>query len=718
MRIVGEKGEDGAWTDYSFGISAKITTASAYVAPSDVTSWFDGPLATTSAKPYLWMKVQKYSDATTTADNPQYCRLTGEKGDDGTSVNIKGSVDYYKSSVSGYVPSDGETWAVDNGGTINGTVIPGHCVVYYDGESVQYTVPKAGDGYLVNSSFEEKGEYEGHLLVSDDTKWIDAGNIQGPAGSDGAPGTNGKTTYVHFAYANSEDGTQDFTTDDSKASERLYQGVYTDFVQADSTTPSKYTWHKQTGEDVIVLKATPDRFSFPADTNGIHINDSASNEVNLILYRGGTPIPCTNYTLQYRSADHDTWTEDYEELTKDIAITDSLERSDEVTVTVTIEIDSASWANDNAWTEYKATYNGNEYITRVDWIGVRAGKDGEPGTPGADGKQIVYNIRKFSDYSVGQKFRDGTQDEVPCVLDVVIDDSGNYYKCIKAYTLTNKSTQGPTNTTYWEKFETFTNIATDLVLAKKAYIQNLLLNYATAVNRTTNTTTISIDGDTGILTANGLQARNATVSGSIEANTIGYSINTPQAVTYKQPTEDNATWIPATLPNGSGTQCAAQVLACNSSVYVMPQVLISSEPDVDDVWEAWSGNCVTYVILPPTKVGKIALDIYFRNEITDWDGYNTDTVYYLAVMNPTISKSYIEDGAYAKSVISNLTSYYPSLVDLQSAGSTRRVTTKNYIILTEKYNNGDIVTCDRPSHIKLMSDGTNWYIVQVDEFDK
>ena len=475
------------------------------------------------------------------------------------------------------------------------------------------------------------------------------------------------------------------------------------------------------GDSAIYLTATPNTLAFAADNNGTHLNNSSSQTVDLVLYNGGTPVEYTNYTLEYRTADHQTWESDYENCTGDITIDDSLESSDNITTSITLSIDSSNWPDDNAWSEYRVTYNGSKYVVRVDWIGHRmgeSGKDGLPGTNGKNGAQIVYNIRRFSDCTINTVFKDGTQDEVPCALDVVIDDSGNYYKCIKAYTLTDKSTQGPTNTTYWEKFETFTNIATDLVLTKKAYIQNLLLNYATAVNRATNTTTISIDGDTGVLTANGLQARNATIGGSIEASTIGYSINTPQAVPYKQPTEDNTTWIPATLPNGSGTQCAAQVLACDASVYVMPQVLISSEPDVDDVWEAWSGNCVTYVILPPTKVGKIALDIYFRNEITDWDGYNTDTVYYLAVMNPTISKSQIENGAYTKSVISNLTSYYPSLVDLQSAGSARRVTTKNYMILTEKYNNGDTVACDRPSHIKLMSDGTNWYIVQVDEFDK
>ena len=604
MRIVGERGEDGAWTDYSFGISANLTTTSPTVAPSDITSWFDGPISTTAAKPYLWMKSQKYSDATTEDGDAKYCRLTGEKGDDGTSVNIKGSVDYYKSSVSGYVPSNDETWAVDNGGNVNGTVIPGHCVVYYDGVNVQYTIPKAGDGYLVNSSFDEKGEYEGHLLVSDETKWIDAGKIQGPAGSDGTPGTSGKTTYVHFAYANSEDGTKDFTTDDNLSGERLYQGVYTDFIEADSTSPSKYTWHKQIGEDVIVLKATPDRLSFPANSNGIHINDSASNEVQLVLYIGGTPIPYTFYTLQYRTADDDTWTSDYKNLEGDVVITDSIEGSDDITVTVTVEIDGASWANDNAWTEYKAIYNGNEYVTRVDWIGSRAGKDVLPGTNGKNGAQIVYNISKFSECNVGKKFKDGTQEEVPCTLDVVIDDASNYYKCIKTYTLADKSTQGPTNTTYWERFETFTNVATDLVLAKKAYIKNLLLNYSTAVDSSNNITVV-IDGETGKFTA-----KNAEITGAIQANTIGYNIQKLPNIDDYQTNISAPIYLLTKDSNELQTSC--QVLTMDSSVIVLNSLTEYFDKLIPTYIDSTPQH-ISFVIPTAKKAGKICMEFFMDN---------------------------------------------------------------------------------------------------------
>jgi hypothetical protein len=62
VRIVGERGKQGNYIDYSFNISASSTTAGIGTAPEDIEKdenqnpiWHDAPIATTSAKPYLWM---------------------------------------------------------------------------------------------------------------------------------------------------------------------------------------------------------------------------------------------------------------------------------------------------------------------------------------------------------------------------------------------------------------------------------------------------------------------------------------------------------------------------------------------------------------------------------------------------------------------------------------------------------------------------------------
>lgn len=66
-------------------------------------------------------------------------------------------------------------------------------------------------------------------------------------GTPGAPGADGKTSYLHIAYANSADGTDGFSVSDSNG--KLYMGQYTDFTEADSTDPKKYSWTKIKGSD-------------------------------------------------------------------------------------------------------------------------------------------------------------------------------------------------------------------------------------------------------------------------------------------------------------------------------------------------------------------------------------------------------------------------------------------------------------------------------------
>lgn len=69
---------------------------------------------------------------------------------------------------------------------------------------------------------------------------------QGPQGVPGKAGTDGKTPYVHIAYANSADGSTDFNTD--YFDNALYVGVYTDYSLNDSGDNAKYTWSRLKGD--------------------------------------------------------------------------------------------------------------------------------------------------------------------------------------------------------------------------------------------------------------------------------------------------------------------------------------------------------------------------------------------------------------------------------------------------------------------------------------
>ena len=77
--------------------------------------------------------------------------------------------------------------------------------------------------------------------------WQKVRGADGANGVPGKPGADGRTPYIHFAYANSADGRTGFTV--TGAPDKKYMGTYTDFNQPDSTDPSRYTWTKIKGED-------------------------------------------------------------------------------------------------------------------------------------------------------------------------------------------------------------------------------------------------------------------------------------------------------------------------------------------------------------------------------------------------------------------------------------------------------------------------------------
>lgn len=82
---------------------------------------------------------------------------------------------------------------------------------------------------------------------TDPTKyaWSKIKGADGTQGIQGKPGSDGKTPYLHIAYATSADGKTGFSVTESTG--KTYIGVYTDYVQADSTNPAKYKWTKIQG---------------------------------------------------------------------------------------------------------------------------------------------------------------------------------------------------------------------------------------------------------------------------------------------------------------------------------------------------------------------------------------------------------------------------------------------------------------------------------------
>ncbi|HER9033805.1 TPA: phage tail protein [Streptococcus pyogenes] len=93
------------------------------------------------------------------------------------------------------------------------------------------------------------GVYQDFIATdsSDPTKyrWGKWRGSDGAQGLPGKPGADGKTPYIHFAYAESADGKQGFST--TQTGNKRYIGTYTDYTEADSTDPTKYKWVDMVG---------------------------------------------------------------------------------------------------------------------------------------------------------------------------------------------------------------------------------------------------------------------------------------------------------------------------------------------------------------------------------------------------------------------------------------------------------------------------------------
>lgn len=151
----------------------------------------------TASKATIWMATAVKNNGVWGAW--QISRIKGEKGEDGTSIKIKGTV----SSV-----SDLPTPPAD----------PSDC-------------------YIVGQN----------LYVWDGDSWVNAGQFKGDKGENGADGLDGVNAYVHIKYAKSLT-TNDWSANNGETPDK-YIGIYCDSLPTDSMTWSKYSWSKWKGDD-------------------------------------------------------------------------------------------------------------------------------------------------------------------------------------------------------------------------------------------------------------------------------------------------------------------------------------------------------------------------------------------------------------------------------------------------------------------------------------
>lgn len=239
MRIIGEqgvRGNDGSYTEFSYGISSMEATSSPTTSPTDIGEWLDGPQKTTAKKPYLWMTICKFSGKGE-AGTRYYVRINGKDGTNGTSINIKGNLDN-----SGRLPTSGAS--------------PGDCYLI------------AGELWVY------VGNQEGGNTDTMMYGFVNCGSIKGD------PGDPATQYFYHVAWANSitkqEDGTivaEGFTTSNPAGAAYAYMGVcYTTDGKTDPDTPSTYKWVKVEGKPAIMCEVR-------LDTNTVMLNEKTGKFV-------------------------------------------------------------------------------------------------------------------------------------------------------------------------------------------------------------------------------------------------------------------------------------------------------------------------------------------------------------------------------------------------------------------------------------------------------
>lgn len=214
-------------------------------------------------------------------------------------------------------------------------------------------------------------------------------------GKDGKDGTNGEDSYVHFAYAQSADGSVNFSVVEYEGATHI--GVYTDNVKEDSTDYKKYAWSQIRGEDgTSVYIVSTEVVYIPSDSGTIppNANSMATNDGKIIVDHNGNEL-ATNKWLT--------------------TIPDVIEGSYLWTRT------TVNYSDGNSTVTYSVSRQG---IDGTDGI------DGINGRDGRDGSSNYVHIK----YSAYPNPTDSQMSEVPsdyigiCVNDVIKDpDTANSY---------------------------------------------------------------------------------------------------------------------------------------------------------------------------------------------------------------------------------------------------------------------------------------------------
>lgn len=127
-----------------------------------------------------------------------------------------------------------------------------------------------------------------------DYRWSKWKGSDGRDGIPGKAGADGRTPYVHFAYADSSDGRIGFSL--TQNGNKRYLGVCTNFDKSDSTNPTDYTWNDMVGsvsvggENLITNSAFPENLDNWGFWEYTQPNANLSISSHSFYYNGAKPM--------------------------------------------------------------------------------------------------------------------------------------------------------------------------------------------------------------------------------------------------------------------------------------------------------------------------------------------------------------------------------------------------------------------------------------------
>lgn len=300
----GSKGDDGLPGKDGVGIrSTTITYAqgtSGTVAP---TSGWNSQVPNVPPGQFLWTKtVWSYTDNTN--ETGYSVSKIGEQGPQGIKGDTGAKGDRGEKGDRGLQGPQGLTGPAGPQG-LQGPKgdqgIPG--VKGADGKT-QYTHIAYADT-VSGSGFSQTDTNKAFIGMYQDFNATDSRNPQdyrwskwkGSDGRDGIPGkagADGRTPYVHFAYADSADGRTGFSL--TQDGGKRYLGVCTNFDKSDSTNPADYSWNDMTGsvsvggENLITNSAFPDNLDGWGFWEAPQKNSSLSTLTHSFYYNSSKPM--------------------------------------------------------------------------------------------------------------------------------------------------------------------------------------------------------------------------------------------------------------------------------------------------------------------------------------------------------------------------------------------------------------------------------------------